>query len=213
MPPPLSRCSPPLFVAYKSPCAAVENPSPPLLSTSFSPWLSPASRPNPSCHGRRRALLLEAASSIPELAWSSASPPSFFSPEESTAGASSRRRRHHFPRRYSSSAASNSPPTALLRPSRHHLRAPGEALVPVDPFPSVSAPASHPAEHCRLQLLRRSPASGPGDHLVLAAARPNQRSALRLVCVLPRLRVPLRPSPMSRPACWPPGRRGLDRLR
>jgi hypothetical protein len=48
MPPPSSRCSPPLFVAYKSPCAAAENPSPPLLSTSFSPWLSSASRPNPS---------------------------------------------------------------------------------------------------------------------------------------------------------------------
>jgi hypothetical protein len=137
MPPPSSRCSPPSFVSYKSPCAAAENPSPPLLSTSFSPWLSPVSRPNPSDHGRRRAPLLEAASSITELAWSSASPPSFFSPEESAAGASNRRRRCRFACRYRAPPPLIAPPAVLLRLNRAHRRPSGELLVFVDPSPAL----------------------------------------------------------------------------
>jgi hypothetical protein len=45
MPPPSSRCSPPSFVAYKSPCATAENPSAPSFSLSL--CLSPASCPRP----------------------------------------------------------------------------------------------------------------------------------------------------------------------
>jgi hypothetical protein len=108
-------------------------------SPSTMPSLSPSSSlrapdRNPS-FSRRSPSPFRASPASAGMPKSSASPPVASLPKESSPRASSRGRRRHFPRRYPSSAASNSPPTALLRPSRHHPRAPGEALILVDPSP------------------------------------------------------------------------------
>jgi hypothetical protein len=122
MPPPSSRCSPPSFVAYKSPGAAAENPSLPFSLLLLSRVLSCVG-PETLAPGHRLTPLFSAAPCSSEHAMSSALPSSFLSPEESAAGASNRRRCCHFPCRY------RAPPPLIAPPSSGQNNPTGELLV------------------------------------------------------------------------------------